>query len=203
MDRVLNALIMGENIYLRGFEREDLEGEWYKWFNDPYNTRFTSHGKFPNTKEKQTKFFEHITNSPSDLALAMVIKKTHEHVGVIGLHNINWINRNAEVSLMVGKFDKQYSGIGLESMVLIMDHGFRRLGLHKIYAGQDVGLYKWRKTLETIGFKVEGFKKEHVFRDGAFRDVVMIGCFSEDFFKSEVTRKFIKTLPAKIEPPQE
>ncbi|OGU62888.1 MAG: hypothetical protein A2V66_14835 [Ignavibacteria bacterium RBG_13_36_8] len=183
MKNVYDAFIIGEKIYLRGPEKKDLEGNWWRWFNNQEATEFTSHGIFPNTYERQVQFIEEMMKSRNDIVMCMIDKETDEHIGVIGLHSIDWINRNAEISLMVDRF-KQKRGVGLEAMTLMIDHGFRRLHLHKIYAGQDVGLEKWRKTLEIIGFKVEGFKKEHFFRDGAYRDVVMIAVFAKDFYET-------------------
>lgn len=189
-----NPFIIGEKIYLRSIEKKDLEGNWFRWFNNQKNARFTGHGRFPNTLEKQTQFFEEMVHSTNDLVLAIINKSLDKHIGVLALHNINWINRNAEISIWVGEPGENRTGYGLEAMALLINHGFTRLNLHKIYAGQDVGLEKWRKALETIGFKVEGFRKEFVFRDGAYYDVVMISVFAKDFYISEITKKYIPGL---------
>ena len=178
-------------MYLKVLEKKDLEGNWYRWLNNQDSTKFTRHGIFPNTYEKQVSFFESLSKKTNVIALAIVEIENDIHIGVVSLQNIDWINRNAEIAIWVGEKEYQKSGYGLEAMCLLINHGFKRVNLHKIYAGQDVGLEKWRKTLEKIGFRVEGFRKEHVFRDCAYRDVVMIGVFAQDFYNSEVTKSYI------------
>ena len=191
MNKDLYPMLIGKRMYLRGLEKKDLEGNWFRWFNDQDSTKFTRHGIFPNTYEKQVSFFESLSKRTDEITLGMADIETDFHFGVISLQKIDWINRNAEIALIVGEKEYQKSGYGLEAMCLMIDHGFKRVNLHKIYAGQDVGLEKWRKTLEKIGAKVEGFRKEHVLHDGVYHDVVMLGFFAQDFYNSDVTKRYI------------
>jgi len=183
-----NPFLIGNKVYLRALEEADLEGNWYKWFNDPDVTKYLQKGFFPNTKEKQRAHLEKMNNSSSDLLLAIISKAENRHIGVVGLHNIDWINRKAEISIVVG--EKKYWGLeySLEAMALLSEHGFHKLNLHKIYAGQHEALEKWRKVLELIGFNIEGALKEDIFTQGKYWDVVKIAVFARDFFKLKEQR---------------
>jgi RimJ/RimL family protein N-acetyltransferase len=177
-----DPFMVGDRLYLRGLHRDDLEGNWYRWFNDPETTFFTSHGIFPNTIEKQTEFYERIVSSKEHLVLAIIDKATDKHIGVIGLHKINWINRNAEIAMMIGETEFQKKGYGMEAMALMVEHGFKRLNLHKIWGGQDIGHARFRKALERIGFKLEATLKEELYHDGKYHDKTIISVFAKDFF---------------------
>jgi len=178
-----DAFLVGNKVYLRALNEQDAEGNWYKWFNDQEVTKYVEKGIFPNTKEKQKAHLINMQNSSSDLLLAIIDKKTHAHVGVIGLHNINWIYRKAEISIILGEKGAWGADSGLEAMALMIGHGFEKLNLNKIYAGQHEGLGKWRKTLELIGFKTEGVLKDELFTQGRYWDAVRIAVFACDYFK--------------------
>ena len=84
-------------------------------------------------------------------------------------------------------FDRLPGG-ALEAMALITRHGFKRLNLNKIYGGQYEALWKWVDKLSLIGFKIEGVKREHAYRDGKPIDVFITGVTSSDFFELEKER---------------
>ena len=87
-------------------------------------------------------------------------------------------------------------------MGLMTKHGFHRLNLNKIQAGQHIGLWKWVNTLELIGYKLEGYISQTHCRDFIAEDSVRVGitkdCFLEivnnrggDYFGGEI-EKLIK-----------
>ena len=43
--------------------------------------------------------------------------------------------------------------VALESLGLLVQHGFEKLNLNKIYGGANYGLKDWVKMLETLGLK--------------------------------------------------
>lgn len=188
-EKMYNPFLIGKKVYLRGLEEKDLEGNWYKWFNDPEVTKFMHKGAFPNTIEKQRVHFEKMSLSNTDLLLAIIDKKTNTHIGVVGLHNINWVTRIAEIAIVIG--EKEFWGLdyGLEAMALLIQHGFCKINLYKISAGQHVGLEKWRNALGLIGFKTEAVLKKEMFSEGKYWNKVLISVFGEDFFKLLEERK--------------
>lgn len=58
---------------------------------------------------------------------------THiELIGMIGLENISWENRNAEISIILNP-DYQRKGYGTQAVDLLLDQGFNYLNLENIY----------------------------------------------------------------------
>ena len=76
--------IQGERCYLRPLTREDLDGNWSKWLNDPEVTRHMFRGAFPESEESNKAFYESVRNSPNDLVLAIVAADGDVHVGNVG-----------------------------------------------------------------------------------------------------------------------
>lgn len=54
-------------------------------------------------------------------------------IGMIGLENISWENRNAEVSIILNP-DYQRKGYGTQAVDLLLNQGFDYLNLENIYA---------------------------------------------------------------------
>ena len=58
-----HPFIIGEKIYLRGMERDDLEGNYFQWANDPEVTHYMFMGAMPNTMEQLEEEYEQLTKS--------------------------------------------------------------------------------------------------------------------------------------------
>ena len=174
-ERPREAFLMGERCYLRALRREDVEGNWLHWFNDPEVTRHLIRGGFPATVESQLDFYESVVRSSSDLVLAIADAETHAHVGNIGLHRIDWQNRSAEYGIVIGEREHWGRGIATEATRLICRHGFDRLGLHRIWLGVFADHAAAIKVYERVGFRVEATLREALLRDGRRHDQALMG----------------------------
>lgn len=183
--------LTGKYVGLRPFLKEDLDGPWYSWFNDPEVTQYLQRGSFPNTPEAQARFFEHIQacyERQDQLILALVDVKTKKHVGVMSLRPIDWINRTADIAIIIGEKESRSSFHAIEGMALLTDHAFTRLQLHKLKATQHEGLANWVKYLEILGYFTEGVFRKELFTEGRYHDVFHTAIFAEDFLKLKAER---------------
>jgi ribosomal-protein-alanine N-acetyltransferase len=182
-----SPFLIGHKVYLRSHLPSDLDTNWYQWFNDFEVTEFMFKGVFPNTLEDQVTFFEQIKElqrSRKHLQLAVVHKETDTFIGVISLGSISWVNRSAEIALVIGEREFKGRGNGLEAMALLINHGFAKMNLNRIWAGQHVGLERWREALEVnLGFRQEGMMREAIFSHGRYHDVVIISVLAGDWFE--------------------
>lgn len=176
-----NPFLIGKKAYLRGLESSDLAGDYKTWFNNQDVTRFMFNGGFPNSEAKMKSFFDRVTQSETDLVLAIIHKKDNIHIGNIGLHHIHPIYRCAELGIIIGNPKYQGQNIGLEAVKLILAHGFKRLNLHKVYLMTDCKNVSAVKTFESAGFKKEGLLRESCFRDGKYEDSFYMGCLAKEF----------------------
>ena len=126
-----NPYLVGKNIYMRSPEEIDIEGDWYQWFSDQDITEFLSH-YLPNSITKQKKFFDEIKNNNNKIVLSICDKKNDKHIGVCGLDSINWINRSANLSIVIGNKKYQKGSFAIEAFSLLIKCAFINLNLKNL-----------------------------------------------------------------------
>lgn len=180
--------LIGHKIYLRPLEPSDLEGAYLDWLNDYEVTRFLETGRFPATTDLLQQYVEHVARAPENVMLAIVEKATGTHVGNIKLGPIQWIHRRADLGLMVGDKTRWGHGYGREAVELMLGYAFERLNLNKITLGVFTDNAPALNLYEAIGFKVEGALRRHLFRDGEYRDKLVMGIFRDEYLKPGALR---------------
>jgi RimJ/RimL family protein N-acetyltransferase len=162
-------------------EADIIDGDWHTWFNNQNITQFLEHGNHPISVSEEAEIVRSEMSNSASLLLTIVRNSDGELIGVISIKDINHILRRGEIALVTN--EKNLPGAALEAMALMTSHAFDRLNLQKLYAGQHEGLWKWVNTLAVIGYKVEGLRRNHGFRNGKPYDVVLTGVTAEDFYK--------------------
>ena len=170
----------GKKICLRQYSSRDVD-LWYNWFNDAEVVKLMDQRRWPNTKEKQKRYLERMAQSTHDMQLAIVHKTNNKLIGTVGLHGIDPINRNADISVIIG--DKKYWGKGLakEAVGLLIRHAFDMLNVHKLTAGFIVGNKASQKLFESFGFKKEALLRQQVYLRGVYHDVIKMGLLKDDY----------------------
>jgi len=170
----------GELIYLRALHKDDICGGYSLWLNDPIITAFNSHGRYPMTVVKLLDYIDYSQVTQTDLILAVIEKQNYTHIGNISLQNINWVDRSAEIAFLLG--DKNFWGMGImyNAGLLLISHGFKSLNLHRIYCGTSSENKGMQKLAEKLKMKNEGLRKEAIFKQGQYFDVVEYGILSTD-----------------------
>jgi len=176
--------IDGGPIFLRAPEEKDLEGNWYRWLNDPEVTRFQNKGIFPNTREKQRTYYQSMMDSRSDVLLAIVEKDSGEHIGSVGLHSIDWVHRSAELGILIG--ERQYWGRGYGKLAwgMITWYGFEVLNLHRIHAIIIKGNNPSLKAAQASGFTKEGEMRDRFFKNGRYHSATLMSILEGEYKRS-------------------
>ena len=164
---------------------------WYKWFNDEETTLHMQKHYFPNTKEMQIDFYNNsLKNDQSIIQLGILDKSKSIVFGIISLSSINFINRNADWSVLIGEKEFRQLIYVNEAIDLILKHAFFTLNLYKVYGGYVETLKEWGIFMQRrYNFKEEGRLKSHVYKNGKFLDVTLIGLLKDDYIKIEKANK--------------
>ncbi|HYR07440.1 MAG TPA: GNAT family N-acetyltransferase [Longimicrobium sp.] len=182
-----SPFLVGQHVYLRPHQPSDVDSGWYQWFNDPDVTRFMRTGSCPGTREQQAAFYADVERrqaARSHLQLAVVHRETDTFMGVVSLANIDWVNRAAEIGLVIGRAELRGRGSGLECMALLVHHGFAALNLNRIYGEQHVGLERWKNALvRHLAFVEEGVLRQALFKDGCYNDMVAVSVLAGDWWR--------------------
>jgi len=177
-----NPFLIGERIYLRPLDKEDLD-RCLQWINDPQITS-TLTMRFPMSRTQEENWILSHYKDQSDLPLAIVIKEQDQHIGNCGLHSIDYVNRNAEFGIMIGKKEQWGKGYATEAARLIIDYGFNQLGMHRIFLRVYSHNKRARRAYEKVGFTLEGTMREAYFRDGLYHDELIMSILESEWQRS-------------------
>ncbi len=177
------SFLMGEKVVLRPVTKSDLGGSYAEWINSQDNDTFTEHAQFPHSREALEAYYDS-KNATNGIWLAIVDKLSGKHVGNIELSGIDWVHRKGHYAIILGDPDAQGMGLAKEASLLLLNHAFRKLNLNRIELGvhEDnegaIALYR------RLGFVEEGRLRKALLRNGAYRDIVVMGLLADDFISA-------------------
>jgi RimJ/RimL family protein N-acetyltransferase len=129
---------------------------------------------------------EYLTKQSSphgDVGFGIVDRQSMSLIGMVGLHNIKPIDGTATAGIFIG--DKAFwgKGLGTEAMMLLLDYAFNTLNLRYVQA--DVYAFNCRSQghLKKCGYATRCVKKNWVYRDGVYVDVIDTVVSREQFQK--------------------
>lgn len=163
--------------------------QYLNWLNDPEVNRYTSRGAYPVTEAEARRYVE-TCQSPERIVLAILLNyKSHNatHIGNISLQKIDMLNRSAELAILIGSKNLQRKGYGLAAAKIICQHGFKQLGLNRIYCGTHQDNIGMQKLAEKLGMKKEGQSRQAFFKNGKFADIIHYGLLKEEFIRADLS----------------
>lgn len=178
-----------KDFYLRPLLVEDLQGPWWAWFNDELVTRFQSKGYRPNTPEAQAQYLQSVVRSNNDVVLAIVDMASNRHIGNVGLHQIDHLQRTAVLGIVIGEAEFRGRGIGRRAWNAITDYGFIKLNLHKISATFIEGNEASRRAALASGYSLEGRQRQQVYKDDHYVDLIHVGLIREEWIARRAESK--------------
>lgn len=174
--------LAGEKTSLRPMERDDLK-RCRRWINSP-DVRAGVDRRLPMTELDEENWFESLgwdSASPANMVFAIIENEPNHHVGNIGLHEIDWISRNAIFGILIGDSDQRHKGFAGSASRLLLRYAFMELGLHRINSMVISNNKASLKLHRSLGFVEEGRQRDGVFHHGQWLDWVMFGMLAGDF----------------------
>lgn len=174
-------MILGEKVRLRSIEREDLP-RFVKWFGDPQVRRHLAI-YLPLSLAQEERWFEGLLErleKQQDVVLA-VETLDGVHIGNVGLHRINWKDRNAELGIAIGEKAYWDQGYGTDAIRTLLGLAFREMNLPRIYLRVDEDNARGIRCYEKAGFRCEGTLREAVFKDGAYHAQYIMSILGSEY----------------------
>jgi len=114
---------------------------------------------------------------------AIILKETGELIGAVGLRVEKKFN-HAELGYWI---DKNLWGNGYctEAARALVEYGFNKYGLHKIFAEHLKRNPASGKVMQKLGMKKEGLLKEHVIKWNKYEDVLVYGILKDIWNESK------------------
>ena len=170
---------LNKDYYVRPLTEEDIDGPYPGWFADQEVCRYNSHGKFFKTKAAFREYV--LALGGEDRVVWAVCHKTDGHIGNVSLQAISLINRTAEFAIIIGDKRHWARGVGLMAAQALLNHGFNKLNLERIYCGTAATNEGMKKLAKAMGMTHEGTRRRDLFLDGQRVDVLDYGILRDEF----------------------
>ena len=178
---ISHFVLKGEVIYLRHLQLSDVNRVYLNWLNDKQVMKgIVSSGYDLNNLKSYVN--EKISNESTHF-FAIILKSKDLHIGNIKLDFHDFKSNVSELGVLIGNKNYWGKGIAREACNLILDYGFKKLKLRKIFLAvfenniPAINLYK------SLGFKTEGKLIKHVSVEGVLCDKYLMGIFCDDYLK--------------------
>jgi RimJ/RimL family protein N-acetyltransferase len=160
------------NIKLREIERKDLR-ELNVWRNDPYLIdQLGTNFRFISQEVENEWFANYLANRDKSVRLA--IEVLGKYIGNVNLTQIDFRNRSAEFSIMLGNKSFRRKGVGQKASEMILEHGFSDLGLRRIWLTCLEDNKPALALYSKLGFQLEGVMRDAIYKQGSFRNLLIM-----------------------------
>ena len=176
-----NPFLIGETIYLRGLSVEDALGDYPSWLNDKDVCQYSEHHVYPYTQDMARAYIEQLPSQKDKIMLAIVDKKSNTHIGNITLLAISSLHRSAEFSILIGNKNFHGKGISKEASMLLLNHGFNTMNLHRICCGTMVSNTAMQRLARSLGMVEEGVFRDEVYKDGTYHNTQRFSILKDEF----------------------
>src|SRR5690554_7071360 len=179
-----NFLLHGKRISLALLEREHLQRR-VLFLNDP-EVQKTLNFDFPTSLSKTEAWFSKNVLASNRVDFVFKDSETSSIIGFGGFINIDHKTSKAELYIFIG--DKNYwgKGFGRDGYKLLVNYGFRELGLNRIYLHQLADNAKAIKATEALGWHVEGLLRQDMWSHGQLKDQYILSILRSEWESNEV-----------------
>jgi len=172
--------LKGENIYLAMLERKDCKTLWNDFEYDFDNP--TEEFNIGHSDEKADDWFDEIQKLQGSRNVRLgIFLNNGTVIGDVALQDIDRVNRKCSVGIGIAKIENRSKGYGREAVKLILDYGFKYLGMERITANTLEINKGAQKVMERLGFTLEGRERKAVYLNGNKYDRLCYGILKEEY----------------------
>ncbi|MDO9545333.1 MAG: GNAT family protein [Pelolinea sp.] len=175
-------MLTGERVRLRAMEKGDLPA-YVRWFNDPEVRRNLKIVQ-PLSLGQEEQWYADILKKPvEEQPLCIEVMQDDEWVliGNLGFMAIDQHDRSAELGIAIGEKQFWGQGLGTESLLLLVKHGFENLNLNRIYLHVYETNPRAVRSYEKAGFSVDGRLRQVRYLEGRYVDVFLMSILKEEW----------------------
>ncbi|MFZ3138508.1 MAG: GNAT family protein [Thermodesulfovibrionales bacterium] len=174
-------MLKGKYVGLRAIEKDDLP-YLLEWRNNPEYRKYFREYRELGMGQQYSWYEDIVLKDQKTIMFSIIALKSRRLLGACGLCYINWIDRNADLSIYIGAdnlyIDKKYAP---DTASTIMKYAFDELGLHRLWAEiYDFDTPKI-KFFEQLGFKPDGCHRETHWTEGKWCNSLFYSLLQEEF----------------------
>ncbi len=174
-------VLVGKIISLRYIQLSDVNDTYLSWLKDDqvmkgivssgYDLKSLNSYVKEKIDSKNTHFF------------AIILKSNNLHIGNIKLDFHDFDSNLSELGILIGNKNYWGKGIAKEACSLVLNYGFEKLKLRKIFLAVFENNIPAIKLYKSLGFRTEGKLIKHVSVQGILHDKYFMGIFSKNYLK--------------------
>ena len=179
-------MIYGERVRLRAICRADLP-RFLIWFNDP-EILGTLRLFQPMSEMSEERWIATLPDRIHEKVFAIEVFDEEDgwiHIGNVGLHDVDYKDRHAELGIVIGSKAHWGNGYGPDATRTMLRWGFDELNLHRV----ELEVYEFnaraRRVYERVGFRHEGIRRACYFHAGRYHDAMLMGLLADEFRATE------------------
>lgn len=172
-----------EIITLRSIEKVDLE-LIRAWNFDPIISKYFS-PRLPISLDEQLKWYENQTSSNSKKKLIIELNETKEAIGMLGIMNLDFLNKNCEVGITIGNNNFEGKGIARQAITLVLDFLFKQFDMHMVYLNVLESNSRAIRFFEKMGFNKKGKIEDIMYLDNKYQSYIWMNLYKKDYFCNE------------------
>jgi RimJ/RimL family protein N-acetyltransferase len=175
--------IVGRKVAL-GPMSSELLPVYHRWANDFAVELMGGEIVRPATIDSVAADIEHYTRSRNRVHFTIYEAITLQPIGWVNLRDIEYEHRTATLGISINEKSLWGRGYGTEATTLMVDYGFRILGLHNIMLDTFSANQRAINTYLRVGFREIGRRRE-AYRIGTrVYDIVFMECLADEFTSS-------------------
>lgn len=135
-------------------------------------------------KKQHDQWFESYVNNSKRLEFIIETKENKKPIGTVGLNNIDYKNQKAELGILIGEFSEQSKGYGFEAISKLLVYAFNEMNMQKISLQTFYDNIKAINLYKKNGFKEDGVLRNEIYKNGKFKDVIVMSLLREEWKES-------------------
>ena len=171
-----------ERLIIRLMERRDLEDMRVMHNSDDVLMKLTDPTHV--SEMQQEAWFNSASTSRSSKRYVARLRGSDEFVGMFRIDMIDFINGNAFVGCDIAP-SKQGQGYATEFYRHILDYLFEGCRLHRVELVTLQDNDKAQNLYKKLGFVVEGERRQAIFRDGTYKNLVAMGLLASEWVSAK------------------
>jgi RimJ/RimL family protein N-acetyltransferase len=171
--------IRGDRVALVPIDPAEHLENCLRWFNDPEVTRWVLRD-LPMTRAAEEEWFASAARSQSEIVWG-IHTEDGRHIGMTGLHGIDYRHGNAVTGIVIGEKDCWGQGYATEVLAVRTRWVFDDLGLRRLESECFAENAASARCLEKTGYRRIGTARKRIWRGGRWHDLLLWELLAEEW----------------------
>ncbi len=173
--------IRAEKTILRPVSENDVS-LFVRWYNDPETRSYYGHA-FPVMEYSEREWIKKCAlNLEKRTDFTFVIETFEgEPIGNMSLHRVDFMHRSATTGACIANPSYRNSGYGSTTKMHLLRWAFHELNLNRINSSVLSTNPRSVKYSERCGYRVEGIRREALYKDGKYVDEIVLGLLRKEW----------------------